>query len=91
MLLLYRVSLQCLDEDNSVTVIRLLPGFVGSDAFTGRLFFCDFRCAVCFGRGRVIEVIVLPLGTLSGIVVGYTNPKALSAIRRKFKVLMKSV
>lgn len=92
LLLLHRVPLQCLDEDNSVTVIRLLPGFAGSDAFVGHLLiFCDFCCTVCFERGRVVEVIVLPLGTSDGIVVGYTNPKELSAMRKTFKVLIKSV
>lgn len=52
MLLLYRVPLQCLDEDNSVTVIRLLPGFAGSDAFVGHLLIFVTFAVLCALEGE---------------------------------------
>lgn len=52
MLLLYRVPLQCIVEDNSVTVIRLLPGFAGSDAFVEHLLIFVTFAVLCALEGE---------------------------------------
>lgn len=41
-----------MDEDNSVTVIQLLPGFAGSGAFVGHLFIFVTFAVLCALEGE---------------------------------------